>query len=179
MVDGRLAHPDRLGRAPPRPSPARSGPPGRGPRNLPAGAGGQRAAWSAVHPCLRHRRRGTGWGGLPAGRPGRRPPEFLVLARVLLAQRFPAAALALLERLHTAAGAQGRTGSIIEIRTLQALLLAASGEEASAQATLAGALTLASPQGYIRVFADEGRPMSALLDRLLAAQAEGHIAASG
>jgi LuxR family maltose regulon positive regulatory protein len=119
--------------------------------------------------------------GLGAGdEPGySREPEYLVLARVLLAQRFPAAALALLERLHTAAGAQGRTGSIIEIRALQALVLAASGEEASAQATLAGALTLASPQGYIRVFADEGRPMGALLDRLVAAQAEEHIVASG
>ena len=35
---------------------------------------------------------------------------------------------------------------------------------------LAGALTLACPQGYVRVFADEGAPMAALLGRLVAAQ---------
>jgi LuxR family maltose regulon positive regulatory protein len=74
-----------------------------------------------------------------------REPEYLVLARVLLAQGFPAAAHALLERLRTGAEVQGRTGSMIEIRALQALVLAADGDEASAQATLAEALTLASP----------------------------------
>jgi LuxR family maltose regulon positive regulatory protein len=38
---------------------------------------------------------------------------------------------------------------------------------------LAGALTLACPQGYVRVFADEGPPMAALLTRLIAAQRAG------
>ena len=37
-------------------------------------------------------------------------------------------------------------------------------------AALAGTLTLACPQGYVRVFADEGAPMAALLGRLIAAQ---------
>ena len=35
---------------------------------------------------------------------------------------------------------------------------------------LAGVLTLACPQGYVRVFADEGAPVAALLRRLVAAQ---------
>ena len=34
----------------------------------------------------------------------------------------------------------------------------------------ADALTLAHPQGYVRVFADEGAPMAAVLGRLVAAQ---------
>jgi LuxR family maltose regulon positive regulatory protein len=34
-------------------------------------------------------------------------------------------------------------------------------------------LTLACPQGYVRVFADEGPPMAALLGRLIAAQRAG------
>ena len=38
---------------------------------------------------------------------------------------------------------------------------------------LADALTLACPQGYVRVFADEGPPMAALLTRLIAAQRAG------
>ena len=42
---------------------------------------------------------------------------------------------------------------------------------------LAGALMLACPQGYVRVFADEGPPMAALLGRLVAAQRAEHAAA--
>ena len=101
----------------------------------------------------------------------------LVLARVLLAQGEAERALALLDRLHAAAAAQDRAGSLIEIGALRALALAASGEEDAAVNTLAGALTLACPQGYVRVFADEGPPMAALLSRLIAAQRAEHTTA--
>jgi len=116
--------------------------------------------------------------GLAAGdEPGYpQEPEYLVLARVLLAQDHPGQALPLLERLHAAAAAQRRTGSVIEARALQALALAASGDQPGAVATLAGALTLACPQGYVAVFADEGAPMRALLARLAAAQRAGQPA---
>jgi LuxR family maltose regulon positive regulatory protein len=102
-----------------------------------------------------------------------REPGYLVLARVLLAQERPAEALALLDRLHAAAAAQDRTGSLIEIGALRALALAACGQDADAVNALAGALTLACPRGYVRVFADEGPPMAALLARLIAAQRVG------
>ena len=102
-----------------------------------------------------------------------------MLARVLLAQGRPGPALGLLERLHTAAAAQGRAGSIIEIQPLQALALAVRGDEEAAVDALAQALMLACPQGYVRVFADEGAPMAALLARLVAAQKAGQGAASG
>ena len=108
-----------------------------------------------------------------------REPEYLVLARVLLAQDRPGPALALLERLHTAAAAQGRAGSIIEIQALQALASAATGDEGAAVRTLAAALTLACPQRYVRVFADEGTPMAVLLTRLIAAQRAEQAAARG
>ena len=104
-------------------------------------------------------------------------PEYLVLARVLLGQGQPGQALALLDRLHAAAAAQDRAGSLIEIGALRALALAATGKEAAAVAALAGALTLTCPQGYVRVFADEGSPMAALLSRLIAAQRTGQAAA--
>jgi len=106
-------------------------------------------------------------------------PEYLVLARVLLAQDRPDQALGLLGRLHAAARAQGRLGSLIEIQALRALALAGGGEEAAAVAVLAEALTLACPQGYVRVFADEGAPMAALLGRLVAAQRTAQSAAGG
>jgi LuxR family maltose regulon positive regulatory protein len=108
-----------------------------------------------------------------------REPEDLVLARVLLAQDQPEQALHLLERLYAAAAAQERIGSRIAIRPLQALALVATGQEAAALAALTEALTLGWPQGYIRVFADEGAPMHALLGRLVAAQRTDRTVAHG
>jgi ATP/maltotriose-dependent transcriptional regulator MalT len=99
-----------------------------------------------------------------------REREYLVLVRVLLAQQAPERALGLLERLHAQAAAQGRTGSVIEVRALQALALSAGGDQAGAQAAVAEALALGAPEGYRRVFLDEGPPMAALLRELLVAQ---------
>ena len=117
------------------------------------------AAWT--------KQRGLGAGDEPSYP---QEPEHLVLVRVLLAQDRPGSALPLLQRLHAAAAIQGRRGSEIEIQALRALALAAAGDQDSAVATLAEALTLACPQGYVRVFTDEGAPMGALLGRLVAAQ---------
>ena len=108
-----------------------------------------------------------------------REPEYLVLARVLLARNLPRQALPLLERLLDAAASDGRVGSVIEIRALQALGLAADGEQANAVEALAEALTLGCPQGYVRVFADEGAPMGALLGQLIAAQRAEQAPARG
>jgi LuxR family transcriptional regulator, maltose regulon positive regulatory protein len=99
-----------------------------------------------------------------------REPAYLLLARVLLAQDQPDQALRVLDRLQAAAVAQDRTGSVIEIRALRALGLAALGNEDGAVATLAEALTLAHPQGYARVFVDEGPTMGTLLGRLIRTQ---------
>jgi LuxR family maltose regulon positive regulatory protein len=99
-----------------------------------------------------------------------REPEYLVLVRVLLAEDLPDQAFTLAERMRAAAAAQGRMGSVIELGALQAVALAATGDEAAAIAAIAAALRLAHPQGYVRVVADEGAPMRALLGRLLAAQ---------
>ena len=106
-----------------------------------------------------------------------RESGHLVLARLLLAQDRPGQSLALLDRLHAAAKAQHRTGSLIETSALRALALAATGDEAGAVTTLAGALLLTCPQGHVRVFADEGPPMAALLGRLIAAQRARQAAA--
>src|SRR5215472_13730876 len=99
-----------------------------------------------------------------------REPAYLVLARVLLAHNDPGPALTLLQRLLGAAASQGRAGSIIEIQALRALALAAGGDHASALGALTEALTLARRHGYVRVLADEGAPMHALLAQLPAAR---------
>ena len=61
---------------------------------------------------------------------------------------------------------------------LRALALAASGAGDEAVAALARALRLACPQGLVRIFADEGPPMAALLGRLITARRDGHSAAA-
>ena len=108
-----------------------------------------------------------------------REPAYLVLARVLLAQDRPGPALTLLQRLLQAAAAQGRTGSVIEIQALQALALAAKGDESAAVDAIAEAVTLACPQGYVRIFADEGTPMRMLLARLSAVERDQRAPAGG
>jgi len=105
-----------------------------------------------------------------------REVESLVAARVLLADQQPDRALRLLERLHAQAAAQKRTGSLVEVAALRALALDALGDRAAGLAVLAEALALAAPEGYQRVFVDEGAPMAGLLGRLTAAHRTGQVA---
>jgi LuxR family transcriptional regulator, maltose regulon positive regulatory protein len=107
-----------------------------------------------------------------------REREYLVLARVLIATQAPGQALGLLERLHAQAATQGRTGSVIEIQALRALTRSADGDQAGALTALAEVLTLAAPEGYLRVFADEGAPMAALLHQLLVGRRQERPAAA-
>jgi LuxR family maltose regulon positive regulatory protein len=69
-----------------------------------------------------------------------------------------------LERLLKAAEEGKRMGgSVIEILVLQALAHEAQGNIPPALASLKRALTLAEPEGYVRIFVDEGMPMAHLL----------------
>ncbi|HZG68322.1 MAG TPA: LuxR C-terminal-related transcriptional regulator, partial [Herpetosiphonaceae bacterium] len=103
-----------------------------------------------------------------------REDEYLTLVRVHIAQAragsrhamaggVPPETLHLLDRLLQRAESSGRIGSVIEILSLQALAWQSQGDLARALAALAHALLLAEPEGYVRVFADEGPPMAALL----------------
>ena len=69
----------------------------------------------------------------------------------------------MLERLLQAAQAGGRLGSALEILVLQALAHHAQGDSPAALVPLERALTLAEPEGYVRLFLDEGAPMAQLL----------------
>jgi LuxR family maltose regulon positive regulatory protein len=121
-----------------------------------------------------------------------REVELITLARLHLAQArayqddaYRLKALALLEWLAARAEQAGRLGTVIEILVLTAVAKAAQPDRAGALAALERALTLAAPEGYVRVFLDEGPPLAELLpqlppssyrDRLIAAftEAEGH-----
>jgi LuxR family maltose regulon positive regulatory protein len=96
--------------------------------------------------------------------------EHITLARVLLARcqgerEEPSlhAAARLLQRLLLAAEEGGRTGRVIEIVMLQALAHQAHGDNPAALASLGRAVTLAEPEGYVRIFADEAPPIVPLL----------------
>ena len=96
--------------------------------------------------------------------------EHATLARLLVAQGTHdhvvdpiRASGELLERLLLAAGAGGRTASVIDILATRALAHHALGEDADAMAALDRALALAAPEGYTRIFLDQGPPMAALL----------------
>ncbi len=91
--------------------------------------------------------------------------EHITFARLLLGQEAPEA-LSLLNRLREAAEAGGRTGNLIEILVLQSLAHQAGGDKPAAVASLERALTLAEPEGYVRIFVDEGTPMRELLRAL-------------
>jgi LuxR family maltose regulon positive regulatory protein len=101
--------------------------------------------------------------------------ELLTLARVLVAAGSLTEALDLLERLGRAAEAGQRLGSLVEARLLQALALQAQGRRVEAVAALDTALSLAEPEGYVRLFAEEGAPLAQLV-RQAAAQGIGAAA---
>ena len=96
--------------------------------------------------------------------------EHITLARVLLARDAAGSAgsaiqevTRLLDRLLRAAEEGQRTGSVIEILVVQALAHQTRDDIPAALASLHRAVTLAEPEGYVRIFADEGPPLAALL----------------
>lgn len=89
--------------------------------------------------------------------------EHITLVRALLVRGDPDAATDLLGRLLDAAEAGHRTGTVIEILVLQALTHQARGDVEAASEPLERALVLAQPEGYVRMFVDEGPAMISLL----------------
>ena len=96
--------------------------------------------------------------------------DHITLARVLLACYLSdhsdgsiSEVMGLLERLLKAAGERGGKGSVIEILVLQALAYHAQGDLPAALVPLQHALALAEPEGYVRIFLDEGSSMLQLL----------------
>jgi LuxR family maltose regulon positive regulatory protein len=99
--------------------------------------------------------------------------EYLTLVRVYIAQGRRDAqgswfddALRLLDRWLLATTEGERWGSVIELLILRALAFAAQGNERAALAALDRALDRAAPEGYVRIFVDEGMPMRVLIGKL-------------
>jgi LuxR family maltose regulon positive regulatory protein len=109
----------------------------------------------------------------------------LTMARAYLAQRRPAEALRLLAALLQPIEMFRRTAALIEASLLQALAYRLQGDLAQAVTTLTRALALAEPEGYTRLFVDEGELMADLLRQVQAAERDegmkeyiGHLLAA-
>jgi len=74
-----------------------------------------------------------------------------------------AKAVELLDRRLSAATDGGRTGSAIDTLVAHALAHHAAGDPTTALASLERAIALAEPEGYVRIFVDEGKPKEAML----------------
>lgn len=94
--------------------------------------------------------------------------SMLTLARVWLAQGKADQAAALLEQVRKRAEDAGRGGRALEAQILQALAEQAAGKEKQAIQTFTRSLAQAEPEGYVRLFIDEGAPVARLLYKVTA-----------
>jgi LuxR family maltose regulon positive regulatory protein len=99
----------------------------------------------------------------------------LASSRVMFAQSSPDEAAAQLTRSIKTAEERGRLGSVIELSILCSLALVKKGDTKKAEADLERALAIAEPEGYIRVFLDEGQPMQMLIAQWLAHSGENAL----
>jgi LuxR family maltose regulon positive regulatory protein len=93
---------------------------------------------------------------------------YISLARVMIAKNKPNEAIDLLSHLEENTQSSGRTGRLIEIMILEALAMQRMGNSGQAVNVLTTSLTLAEPEGYVRLFLDEGQSIQALLSQGLA-----------
>lgn len=96
-------------------------------------------------------------------------------ARVLMAKHKLDEAIRLCSWLEEFARSGGRQGRLIEILILKCLAMQAAGGNVQALDILAEILALAEPEGYMRIFLDEGQPMQALLAQWLAHAEPGQL----
>jgi len=95
--------------------------------------------------------------------------------RVFLAQNKPDKAIRLLSWLEESARSAGRQGRLIEIMILKALAMRKTGDFTQADIALTKSLALAEPEGYLRIFLDEGQPLQMLLAQWLAHPGAGPL----
>jgi LuxR family maltose regulon positive regulatory protein len=95
--------------------------------------------------------------------------------RVCLAQGNTAKALALLSSLRQQMEAKGWQDEQLRAMVLETVALRAHGEKDQAAQQLGDALALAEPDGFIRLFVDEGEPMRLMIsDFRLAIEKQAH-----
>jgi LuxR family maltose regulon positive regulatory protein len=89
--------------------------------------------------------------------------QYLTLLRWLLACRDYDTALGLVERILQIANNEHRMLRVVELLVLQSLAYQGKKDTSAAVTTLAKAVSMAQPEGYKRVFLDEGELVAKLL----------------
>ncbi len=97
-----------------------------------------------------------------------RAAEYVVLARLYLAQGRPGAALDLLQPLVQRSEAAGWTALALRISLVQAIAYTMLGDTTSAIPPLARALALGEPQGHVGPYLEEGKALCTLLHQAVA-----------
>lgn len=90
---------------------------------------------------------------------------YCPVARLRLAQNDVEGILEELDDVRRDLETMQRTPNLIEVLILQSLILQSQGKTDKALVPLEHALSLAEPEGYVRIFVDEGKPMAKLLNR--------------
>jgi LuxR family maltose regulon positive regulatory protein len=103
--------------------------------------------------------------------------DYIMFARILIAENQIPEATSLLKRLAELAEEGGRTTSLIEILNLQALAYQAGGKTNLAMDPLKRALNIGEPHGFIRIFVDEGQAIKDLLHEALSQDIAARYAA--
>ncbi len=89
--------------------------------------------------------------------------EQIVFSHLLIAEELPLQALAVLEKLILPAKGLRRFRNLIEIYALHTLAHHLLGKREGALTSFSEALSLATPQGFVRVFVDLGKPIEDFL----------------
>ena len=98
------------------------------------------------------------------GNPGyRQADEYLAFARVLIAEGEPEKASDFLKWLREMMEQAGLGKHVLETRLLEALSWKAGGDTVQAALVLGQVLEMAEPEGYIRLFLDEGELLGEIL----------------
>ena len=100
---------------------------------------------------------------------------FTALARIRLAEGKLDSAMEILSQLHSNAELEGRGGRLIKIMILQAFALQNMGKSGQAFSIVERALSLAEPEGFVRIFIEEGEPMKRMLDQWLDQAVSSHL----
>ncbi|MAT45320.1 MAG: hypothetical protein CL609_23575 [Anaerolineaceae bacterium] len=93
----------------------------------------------------------------------RREADHILLARLFITEGQHGEALSLLEKLAARAKSGERYGRLLEIQLLEILALNGLEKSSQVEKTLESCLSLAEPEGYLRIFLDEGEPMQVIL----------------
>jgi LuxR family maltose regulon positive regulatory protein len=89
--------------------------------------------------------------------------EYITLAKVLIWMRRTEDAIRILDKIHDLTRNQGRDGKRLHVLAIQAMALKQLKDLDPALKALETSLRLAQPEGYVRLYVEEGEPMEELL----------------